>query len=257
MSKNTARESHIHGRAWRSMHGGYFSDPETAKALLARLNSAARDSAPSTVADLGGGTGFILDALRRKKSFRTARLVNIDVSARQLEQCRLPGLECLSCPAEKLTRGKLLPAGTRGPLMLTMRSLLHYFGGRQEQKAFLQKARTLTRKGEYFVHQSACFIREEDAALMNKTYRLMRVNKAYLTRERLSAMLEECGWKTEKILRAPALNFTSGEMKRRYRLSARAMSRIRAIACEKACVRPWRTGFSGRLEYAIFVCRAA
>ncbi len=239
------------------MHGGYFSDPETAKALIAQLNSAARDRAPATVADLGGGTGFILAALRRKKSFRTARLVNIDVSPRQLEQCRLPGLECLSCPAEKVTRGKLLQSGTRGPLMLTMRSLLHYFGGRREQEAFLRKARNLARKGEYFVHQSACFEREEDTALMNETYRLMRVNKTYFTCERLSAMLGGCGWKTEKIMRAPALTFTSGEMKCRYGLSARDISRIRAIAGTKACIKPARTGFSGKLEYAIFVCRAA
>lgn len=239
------------------MHGGYFSDIETARALVAEINSTAGHASPETVADLGGGTGFILSALSRRKMFRDVRLVNVDVSKKQLEQSCRPGLECLACPAEELTRGKLLPPGTRAPLMLTMRSLLHYFGGRREQAAFLRRARRLVRRGEYFVHQSACFSRAEDAALMNEAYRLMRVRKTYLTAIELAAMLKHCGWKVEKIIPAPSLNFTSAEMRRRYGLSSNDIAAIRASANDGGSIWRTRTGFGGRLEYYIFVCRAA
>jgi len=239
------------------MHGGYFSDPETAKTFIEELSSAALKTMPKTVADLGGGTGFILSALSRKKAFRGVRLVNVDVSKKQLEQSCGPGLECLACPAEELTRDKLLPPGEKGPLMLAMRSLLHYFGGKREQEAFLKKARSLVRRGEYFVHQSACFNREEDAALMNKAYRLMSVSKTYLTVDGLAAMLGDYGWKVEKTIPAPALDFTSAEMVRRYGLSPRDITVIRASAVDDGSVLRTRTGFAGRLEYSIFVCRAA
>jgi hypothetical protein len=54
------------GARKETIHGSYFSDPEAARPLVKAILQAIDLSHPNVVADLGGGTGFILKELLKK-----------------------------------------------------------------------------------------------------------------------------------------------------------------------------------------------
>jgi hypothetical protein len=66
------------GARTETIHGSYFSDqgfrPAAGRGHLPRH----RPTHPSVVADLGGGTGFILKELLRRRAMPGVRLVNVD-----------------------------------------------------------------------------------------------------------------------------------------------------------------------------------
>jgi SAM-dependent methyltransferase len=253
-----AREMEVHGLKWRTIHGGYFADPKVARPLILALRKAIVASSASVVVDLGGGTGFFLRELLKHYQYPGVRFIDLDVSERQLDEEDDPHITCLQASASEVTRELLDPGDET--LLFVMRSVLHYFGY-NGLRPILGHLRMQMKTGEYFVHQTACFERVDDAERLNYLYRAMQTEKWYPTVHELKECLEKEGWAVEDISPAPKLALTSDDLARRYHLSADDVNRIREeISCKHGkkpgVFEATSKGFTAYLHYRIFTCIA-
>ena len=254
---NFGPEQAVHGFMWSRMHGGYFSDPAVACPLVAAVRDVARETQPDRIVDLGGGTGFLLGQLQAA-GLGDVPLAVLDDSAPQLAEAAKNGWTCVRGAVESFARAAAVPAGKR--VLWIMRSVLHY-AGEAGLDPLLRHLRAQAEPGEFWVHQTACFERAEDAACLNALYRQMRTAKWYPTIADLQARLAAAGWPVATIRPAPTLDLDSAELGIRYGLDARELAAIRP-EMEKDFgrnqpafhLRP--DGFRAELRYAVFVCRA-
>lgn len=258
MIGKTANEQKLYGETWNNVHGGYFADSAIASPLVEAVLDAAGATCPSVIADLGGGTGFILSEVhRRMDDGLDTALVCVDLAREQLDDCPEP-LVTLECAAEKVERSMLLDG--KGPLLVCMRSVLHYFG-RSMLKPDLGHFRSVLEEGEYLVHQTICFDSEADRDAANLLYDRMDTGKWYpATRELLEA-LEYEGFQPTDIRPAPPIPLTSGELEARYDFTHEAMMKIgRELAGRcgplSRVYHPSRNGFTVYLDYMVFTCVA-
>jgi len=252
------REMKIHGQRWGSFHHHYFSDPVVAEPLTAAILSAVDAARPDAIADLGGGTGFLLRELLRRRPLPGVRLVNVDVSDRQLSACKDERIDRLLASAATIARRDLVAEDRH--LLLVARSLLHYFG-KSGLFPLLRHLRGQLQVGELFVHQSACFADQGDAACLNRVYETMGTEKWYFTIDELGTALGEAGFSLCEIKPAPPLQLDSGDLAERYELSAELVASIREEVGRKFGERsgvftPSGEGFTAWLHYSIFTCRA-
>ena len=252
------REMKIHGQRWGSFHHHYFADPKVAEPLTEAILSAVNTSRPDIIADLGGGTGFLLKELLKRRPLPGVRLVNVDVSDVQLSACKDERIEQLFASAASVTRLDL--GGEDRRLLLVARSLLHYFG-KSGLFTLLRHLRGQLRPGELFVHQSACFEALEDAACLNQVYEMMRTEKWYFTIDELEAALEKAGFILCEVRSAPPLQLDSGDLAERYGLGAEQVASIRELVDREFGERPGvfttsGKGFTAWLHYSIFTCYA-
>jgi SAM-dependent methyltransferase len=211
------REEEIHGERWRTLHDGYFSDPEVASSFLDMIENVINLSHPTVIADLGGGTGFILGELLKRLNLPRVRLVNIDVSPSQLSTCNHGQIDLIQVSVSQVTRHQLKVED--GELLLIARSLLHYFD-QSGLRRLLRHIRHQLIEGEFFIHQSACFQHSEDADCLNLIYDLMGTDKWYGTIGKMEEMLREERWEICSISSAPKLHLSSQDLSERYRLSS-------------------------------------
>jgi len=184
------REAGVQGPRWHTVHEGYFADAAIARPFVEAVRRAAIVCRPDVVADLGGGTGFILCRLQAADLGGDVRLVNVDLSATQLAECDDRHIECLPLSAAHVSRRDLNVGN--GRLMLIMRSLLHYFGG-EGLRPLLGHLVAQLAAGEMFVHQTACFAERRDADCLNLLYQKMGTDKWYPTLGELRETLEASG----------------------------------------------------------------
>ncbi len=123
----TGFEAVLYGSRWEHIHQGYFSDPEIAAPLVKAVLGAISAGRPDVVADLGGGTGFVLEQLVQRCGAQAACFINVDDAEAQLADNADDNILCLPCRIQDLTRGDLM-LDDGGSLLFCMRSLLHYFG---------------------------------------------------------------------------------------------------------------------------------
>jgi SAM-dependent methyltransferase len=213
VADSISRERSVHGEAWRSVHGRYFSDPNVARPFLDEIMASFEIRRPDTIADIGGGTGLMLRRLYEIASLGLTRLVNVDASQEQLEACREPNLKKVCGSIMDLDRAQLAEDGS---LTLISRSVLHYFG--QEQRGFLEKLRSLLRTGEVFVHQPACFEGPDRTACMNDLYRIMGLNKTYYELQGLEELHRRAGFEVLRSRLGPPLDMRSEDLAVRYHL---------------------------------------
>jgi len=209
------------------------------------------------VVDLGGGTGFLLSQLAWHGAAAGLTMVNVDCSSAQLAAAG--GVSSVCASVGEFQRCDIADADRR--VLYLMRSVLHY-AGQDGLSSLLCHLRDQTLDGEYFVHQTASFGREEDAACLNALYDHMRTGKWYPTASELKNRLAESGWRTLAVTAAPALLLTSDDLARRYGL---AEEEIRYIRDETAAefgqtdniFRLTPSGFRAWLPYRIYTCVAA
>lgn len=252
------REARVHGARWEGFHHRYFSDPQVAEPLTAAILQAVEASRPDVIADLGGGTGFILKELLRRRPLEGVRLVDVDISEAQLSACDDGRIERLAASAAALTRRDLRAEGRS--LLLVARSLLHYFG-RAGLQPLLRHLRGQLQTGEALIHQSACFADEGDAACLNRIYGMMGTEKWYSTIDELEAALEEAGFLLREVRAAPPLRLDSSDLAERYVLSAPQVASIRVEVGREFGERAGvfietGEGFTAWLHYSIFTSRA-
>lgn len=251
-------EQAVHGATWGRMHGGYFSDPEVARPLVEAVRGIWEEARPDRIVDLGGGTGFLLSRLRAAGLDAGTALVMLDDSPPQLAEAEKAGLTCVRGAAEAFRRADAVPPGHRA--LWTMRSVLHY-AGEGGLAPLLAHLRAQAVPGEFWVHQTACFERGEDAACLNALYGKMRTGKWYPTVSDLCARLSAAGWRVDEVRPAPALHLEARDLGVRYGLDESERRRIRKeMAAEFGASQPAfhisADGFQADLHYRIFICRA-
>lgn len=252
-------EKDIHGRQWGSLHNGYFSDPIIARSFVDKAVGVLTKSPADVIVDLGGGTGFLLSQLASQGIGSLATLMNIDCSDAQLDQIDESGISPVCTPIGGIRRRDVATEYQR--LFLMMRSVLHYFG-KNGLMPLLHHLRDQAKEGEFFVHQSASFENEEEAACLNALYRHMRTLKWYTTVNDLKRRLEESGWRVIDTTSAPSLLLTSDDLCLRYALDTNDLVRIRDIMARefgemKRVFRLTPSGFHAELHYQIFTCVAS
>jgi SAM-dependent methyltransferase len=257
--REIGKETSIHGTAWDSFHGGYFSDLSVASPLIQKACETIASSQPDVVIDLGGGTGYLLRALQENCSGLAARLVNIDLSGKQLNQSARDYIQTVQCSIESFTRTGIDPHAEK--FLFLMRSVLHYMG-KHGVRPFLHHLRKQMAKGEFFIHQTACFVREKDARCLNILYENMGTEKWYPSTDELRRLLVQSGWAIISEGEAPPLPLTSDDLRKRYMLSAATVNQICDAIMQQFgeihnVFQKSPDGFCAYLHYRIFACVAA
>ena len=258
MRKQTDPEQAVHGAPWAQIHGGYFSDPEVARPLVDVVNRIRAQADPDVIVDLGGGTGFLLAQIRACGVGREPAWVDLDCSPAQLQMAREAGITVVNGTVDSFRRADVVPAGARA--LFLMRSVLHY-SGEAGLAPLLRHLRAQALPGEFWVHQTACFHDERDAACLNSLYQRMQTGKWYPTADGLDKLLHQTGWQSEDNFPASALHLESSELALRYKLTH---DEIRGIARKmlleygqnQSVYHSGNDGFMAELHYRIFVSRA-
>lgn len=259
LEEAVARETAVHGRRWAAQYGGYFNDPTVAAPFLDVIEDGLRAKAPDVLVDLGGGTGFVLaELMRRRKLPPGVRLYDMDLSDRQLESLPDPRIRPLKSSFLEFQRAAVA-AGTER-LMLITRSTLHY-AGLAGQKPLLRHLRGQLRPGELFIHQTACNARPEDALLVDELLERLHSDKWLPPLDSLVRLCEEAGFRVARVADAPDLAMDEATLADRYGIAPGEMADIRARLGEAYADSPrWkaaREGFVVLLGYKILVCEAA
>ncbi|MEO5359520.1 MAG: hypothetical protein H7843_03620 [Nitrospirota bacterium] len=198
-------------------------------AVLSRINPL---SPPTTIADLGGGTGFVLKELAARlntlpihpdRPIRPIHLINIDTSSSQLSASAAGQICTIHCPVEDVARETLL--SENGTLLFIMRFVLHYFGRDGIENALLHIRRQM-RPGECFIHQTACFEATAHAALLNELFRSTGLDKWFPSVHELSGILSASGFTQILIKDMPALPVTSRDFAERYDIDDKKLLEI-------------------------------
>ena len=74
-SENICKEMGSHGAKWATVHGSYFSDLSIAAPLVNAIRKAADVHSPDVIADIGGGTGFLLSEIGAKLMNKKIKLI--------------------------------------------------------------------------------------------------------------------------------------------------------------------------------------
>jgi len=255
--QSVSRELGVHGSRWAGIFDGYFSDAAVARPLLDAVERAVEASRPDVLADLGGGTGFLLAELLRR-GLRSIRPVVVDLSEKRLAACTDGRIAKLQASLDEVGRRQLLAGGER--LLLMSRSTLHYFG-LSGIDPLLKHLRDQLLPGEFFVHQSACFARQRDADLMNHLYERMDTGKWFFTKDELLARLEKAGFAVRAAALAPSLEMSSADLGERYDLGPERMAAIgrkieESFANDLEIFAREKNEFRATLCYCIFTCEA-
>jgi cyclopropane fatty-acyl-phospholipid synthase-like methyltransferase len=250
------RESAVHGEEWSNVHGGYFGDPEVARPLVDAVAAVLAETGSEVLVDLGGGTGFLLSQVMPRIG-RDVRLVNLDLSARQLGSVTHPRIRAVERSITDFVRSDIDDESKLFTLM--MRSVLHYLG--RDYPAALRHLRAQLRPGEYLVHQTATFADAADADCLNRLYDEMGTGKHYPSSSELVEHLEACGFEVRLSCSAEKLCLTAAELSDRYsvapdRIAAICDAMFECFAEKPGVLERHLTGFAAYLHYCVYTCRA-
>jgi hypothetical protein len=258
MNYEVKRETHVHGKQWGKVAGGYFSDKRMAGDYVAAIMRVARNSRPSAIVDLGGGTGFIFEQLIAAGLAGDVKLVVLDESEAQLAMCARPRITPLKGAFQSFRRADIV--AETGRMMVICRSVLQY-AGIFGQRPWLSHARCQMRQGEWFVHQSGCSEDVEAALALDVLFELMGVEKWVPHKEALARLLVQAGFEITDDFPVPPVAMHSGELAGRYGVSPEALARIEADLRRTCANRPdlfeiTPAGFIFNFPYRVFLCKA-
>lgn len=252
------REIGVHGATWNGLHDGYFSNPAMANTLLNAVQTVIENGQiPDVIADLGGGTGFLLTELIQRNMAPQSQLINIDASANQLNLITNPRIQTVCKAINEIKRRTLAKKSER--FLLMMRSVLHYFG-HAGLIPILRHLRMQLQPGEYFIHQSACLNTQSEADCLNQLYTLMKTHKWYPTRSSMQSILESSGFQIITTTTAPSLRLTETALAERYQLPPTTLRDIHNAMMRHGnhpdIITTTDTSFCAWLPYTVFTCIA-
>jgi hypothetical protein len=258
MSYEIKRESHVHGKSWEKQGLGYFSDSLIAKDYVAAIMRVASSFKPSAIADLGGGTGFILEELIKAGIDEKIRLIIIDESEPQLCVCKHPRITPMNGSFQSFKRSDII--NETETLMLISRSVLQY-AGFLGQKPWLAHVRSQMKPGEWFVHQPGCTEDGQASKALNRLFEQMGVDKWVPHKEALVHLLVEAGFDIADDFPMPAVGMVSEELVYRYGFPSEDLAPIEAELRRTCSDRPdmltiTPTGFIFNFPYRVFLCKA-
>lgn len=258
MKNHIGTEKNIHGQNWGKLHGGYFSDPTIARPLIETAKRILAKSPADFIVDMGGGTGFLLSQLASQGIGSDVALVNVDCSEAQLDLIDKNSISSVCTSIGEFKRSAIATGQKR--CFFLMRSVLHYLG-ENGLTPFLRHLRDQAKEGEFFLHQSASFDEEAEAACLNALYKHMRTHKWYPTADNLKKRLVDAGWRVSAITPAPTLLLNSGDLGLRYALDTIDIVRIRdkmagEFGDKNSVFRITPSGFHANLHYQIYTCLA-
>ncbi|MEI6810272.1 MAG: class I SAM-dependent methyltransferase [bacterium] len=224
MNSLIQRETAVHGEAWHSIHGGYFSDPVVAAPLVSKVAALAAESRAERIIDLGGGNGYMLGQLKAAGIGAGVKLINLESSEPQILAAARACFDCIRGSVDAFSRSDFGAEDTRH--LFTMRSVLHYFG-KEGLLPVIRHVRRQTRPGEFWVHQTASFQRVADAGCLNTIYSMMKTSKWYPTTGVMKNYLVNEGWNVLEVLPCEPLPLTSASLAMRYGLSVNDVADIR------------------------------
>jgi hypothetical protein len=241
------------------MHDGYFADASIAHPFIKMIAQHLPGSNADVIADLGGGTGFILQELIKEGLTSNLISVNLDCSATQLDAMKQTGISCINSFISDFSRKDIAASGKQ--IFFIMRSVLHYFG-KDGLIPVLLHIRNQARSGEMFIHQTACFENAVQARCVNFLYQEMGTAKWYPTISELSKNFENTNWQTIDTCLAPPLKLSSVALGRRYGLDSLTMMKIGKRLMNKYgdienVFQMTAHGFMAHLHYRICVAKAA
>jgi len=258
MLGSTNHERNLYGENWNTVYGGYFSDPSSALPLVRAILEAAGETGAAAIADMGGGTGFLMSEVGREAGPGFGpRLVCVDAAQEQLDDCP-DEVIAIRSTVEAVERPMLVEGGQT--LLLCMRSLLHYFG-REGLAPELAHLRSVLLRGERMVHQTICFEDPDDQAPANLLYERMGTGKWYPLVGELASALEAAGLNVVAMEPAKSLPLESAELEARYGIAHEDMEAIgRELANRwpgpSRVIVPQETGFTTNLDYMVMTCLA-
>jgi hypothetical protein len=259
IDKQINREIVVHGQQWNAMHEGYFSNSIIARPLITAISKYLSGSNTDVLVDLGGGTGFILLELIERGVTQNMVPVNLDYSAMQLGAMEKKGISCINCLISDFSRSDLATLDKR--ISFIMRSVLHYFG-KDGLIPVLSHIRNQARKGEIFIHQTACFESSIEAQCINVLYREMGTPKWYPTINELHESMATTSWQVIDICPAPPLKLSSVELGVRYGLDSQTLAKVCSRVTEEFgeinnVFQREPDGFVAYLHYRICVAKAS
>lgn len=259
MEDHIGTEKIVHGQQWGTLHGGYFSDPAIARPLIEAAKGILAKSPADIVVDLGGGTGFLLNQLASHEIGADVALVNVDCSEAQLDLIDKNSISSVCTSLGEFRRNAIATEQKR--FFFLMRSVLHYLG-ENGVTSLLRHLRDQAREGEFFLHQSASFDNEDEAACLNSLYKQMRTHKWYPTVNDLKKRLADSGWRVTATTPAHTLLLTSDDLGRRYALDASDLVLMRDTMAREfgkmnRVFQIMPSGFQASLHYHIYTCEAA
>jgi SAM-dependent methyltransferase len=259
MTDQIKNEEGVHGTHWNAVHGRYFSDSHVAAPLVEKIKDLAGKSRVEMIVDLGGGTGFLLSQLLAAGVGTRVSLVNLDYSAPQLGVAMKTGISCIRGSVDSFLRQEVGPQEKR--FLFIMRSVLHYFG-EKGLRPVLRHLRSQAKPGEYFIHQTASFRRQQDADCLNELYQMMRTQKWYPTVDFLCECLKEEGWQVIEVLPVLPLRLACNDLVERYHIDQNGVLHIIDRLSINSLIsdevfKKTDYGFCAFLHYWIYVCTAA
>lgn len=254
---STRNEKRDYGKKWNDVHDGYFSDLEIAAPFILAAIDGVSKSNPDVIADLGGGTGFLVSLLK-KHCRGVSRFYNVDVSEKQLSQTPDPEVRTVCNSLMALSRNSFAEAGES--LMFCTRSTFHYFG-REGYAPLLEHLRSNMRRGEIMIQQTACFSEPRDRDILNLIYEMMGTDKWYPLEKDLESMIKETGWHAYASVSASPIRLSMEALRSRYMLEADAMKEIRNAVLKRfgeseGVFTVNESGFDAYLHYRIITCEA-
>ncbi len=209
-------ETEIHGATWELFHRGFFGSTEAVRPFLERILSKVHTGSPDVIADLGGGTGFLLHRLKECLDCSRLRLMNVDISKTQLAENADAHVKNLCRTIIELEREDLV-AHEEDTLMLLMRSVFHYFP-EYEFDLLLDRIRELMKPGECFIHQTVCHEDELVIECVNELYKLMGIKKWFPRTDKLVDRLNQARMVTCSIMPTIPLPLYLEDLTTRYHL---------------------------------------
>jgi len=257
-------EKNMHGSKWEKTLNGVFFDSNISSPFINFIINAIDKNIPDVIADIGGGTGFLLDQLIKNgidNIKKDIKLINIDVSKAQVADIINKRIIGYQASATNFTRS-FFDKSDDQKITLIMRYVLHYFGSKKIKNA-LTNIRSQMKEGELLIHHTLCTDTEEDGVVINYFFQNFagiynESHKRIPSFKQIVELLNSSGFITTDIKIAEIELYTQNLLVSRYKITEEDIGKIKEFAKNHSCrlYRENEKGINLDLPSRFFCCKA-